>query len=99
MKPIFNVIKLSKNMMLSTREIIKKLNLGLIEDLGFESALIELFENWKRRFKGVKFEYSIDEKAIKKITKKKTGSSLQNFSRGTYKYCKAFISKKNSYKH
>jgi hypothetical protein len=32
---IFNVIKLSKNMMLSTREIIKKLNLGLIEDLGF----------------------------------------------------------------
>jgi len=68
---IFNVIKLSKNMMLSTREIIKKLNLGLIEDLGFESALIELFENWKRRFKGVKFEYSIDEKAIKRSQKRK----------------------------
>ena len=66
-------------MMLSTREIIKKLNLGLIEDLGFESALIELFENWKRRFKGVKFEYSIDEKAIKKITKKKTAHLYRIF--------------------
>jgi two-component system sensor histidine kinase UhpB len=76
---IFNVIKLSKNMMLSTREIIKKLNLGLIEDLGFESALIELFENWKRRFKGVKFEYSIDEKAIKKITNKKTAHLYRIF--------------------
>ena len=76
---IFNVIKLSKNMMLSTREIIKKLNLGLIEDLGFESALIELFENWKRRFKGVKFEYSIDEKAIKKITKNKTAHLYRIF--------------------
>jgi two-component system sensor histidine kinase UhpB len=76
---IFNVIKLSKNMMLSTREIIKKLNLGLIEDLGFESALIELFENWKRRFKGVKFEYSIDEKAIEKITKKKTAHLYRIF--------------------
>ena len=76
---IFNVIKLSKNMMLSTREIIKKLNLGLIEDLGFESALIELFENWKRRFKGVKFEYSIDEKAIKNITKKKTAHLYRIF--------------------
>jgi len=76
---IFNVIKLSKNMMLSTREIIKKLNLGLIEDLGFESALIELFENWKRRFKGVKFGYSIDEKAIKKITKNKTAHLYRIF--------------------
>jgi two-component system sensor histidine kinase UhpB len=76
---ILNVIKLSKNMMLSTREIIKKLNLGLIEDLGFESALIELFENWKRRFKGVKFEYSIDEKAIEKITKKKTAHLYRIF--------------------
>jgi len=76
---IFNVIKLSKNMMLSTREIIKKLNLGLIEDLGFESALIELFENWKRRFKGVKFEYFIDEKAIKKIKKKKTAHLYRIF--------------------
>ena len=63
---IFNVIKLSKNMMLSTREIIKKLNLGLIEDLGFESALIELFENWKRRFKGVKFEYQLMKKPLKR---------------------------------
>jgi two-component system sensor histidine kinase UhpB len=76
---IFNVIKLSKNMMLSTREIIKKLNLGLIEDLGFESALIDLFENWKRRFKGVSFEYSIDEKSIKNITKKKTAHLYRIF--------------------
>ena len=53
-------------MMLSTREIIKKLNLGLIEDLGFESALIELFENWKRRFKGVKFEYQLMKKLLKR---------------------------------
>jgi two-component system sensor histidine kinase UhpB len=76
---IFNVIQLSKNMMLSTREIIKKLNLGLIEDLGFESALIELFENWKRRFKGVKFEYQMDEKAFIKITKKKTAHLYRIF--------------------
>ena len=76
---IFNVIKLSKNMMLSTREIIKKLNLGLIEDLGFESALIDLFENWKRRFMGVKFEYFIDERAINKITKKKTAHLYRIF--------------------
>ena len=76
---IFNVIKLSKNMMLSTREIIKKLNLGLIEDLGFESALIDLFENWKRRFMGVKFEYFIDERAINKITKNKTAHLYRIF--------------------
>ena len=76
---IFNVIQLSKNMMLSTREIIKKLNLGLIEDLGFESALIELFENWQRRFKGVKFEYQMDQKALKKITKNKTAHLYRIF--------------------
>ena len=66
-------------MMLSTREIIKKLNLGLIEDLGLESALIELFENWKRRFKGVKFEYKIDEKALRKITKQETAHLYRIF--------------------
>jgi len=76
---IFNVIQLSKNMMLSTREIIKKLNLGLIEDLGFESALIELFENWKRRFKGVKFEYKIQDKAFRKITKQETAHLYRIF--------------------
>jgi two-component system sensor histidine kinase UhpB len=76
---IFNVLKLSNNMMVSTREIIKKLNLGLIEDLGFESALIDLFENWKRRFKGVKFEYKMDEKSFKKITKKKTAHLYRIF--------------------
>ena len=76
---IFNVIQLSKNMMLSTREIIKKLNLGLIEDLGFESALIELFENWKRRFKGVKFEYKIEDKALRKVTKQETAHLYRIF--------------------
>ena len=76
---ILNVIRLSKNMMLSTREIIKKLNLGLIEDLGFESALVDLFENWKRRFIGVKFEYKIDEKALNKITKQKTAHLYRIF--------------------
>lgn len=76
---IFNVIQLSKNMMLSTREIIKKLNLGLIEDLGFESALIELFENWKRRFKGIKFEYKIEDKALKKIRRQETAHLYRIF--------------------
>ena len=66
-------------MMLSTREIIKKLNLGLIEDLGLESALIELFETWKRRFKGVKFEFKIDEKALRKITKQETAHLYRIF--------------------
>jgi len=32
-----------------------------------------------KRFKGVKFEYSIDEKAIKKITKKKTAHLYRIF--------------------
>ena len=76
---IFNVIQLSKNMMFSTREIIKKLNLGLIEDLGLESALIELFENWKRRFKGAKFEYKIEDKALRKITKQETAHLYRIF--------------------
>ena len=76
---IFNVIQLSKNMMLSTREIIKKLNLGLIEDLGFESALVELFENWKRRFEGVEFEYNIEGKILNKITKQKTAHLYRIF--------------------
>ena len=76
---IFNVIQISKNMMLSTREIIKKLNLGLIEDLGLESALIELFENWKRRFKGVKFEYKIEDKVLRKITKQETAHLYRIF--------------------
>ncbi len=76
---IFNVIQLSKNMMFSTREIIKKLNLGLIEDLGLESALIELFENWKRRFKGVNFEYKIDDKALRRITKQETAHLYRIF--------------------
>ena len=76
---IFNVIQLSKNMMFSTREIIKKLNLGLIEDLGLESALIELFENWKRRFKGVKFEYKIEDKALRKVTKQETAHLYRIF--------------------
>ena len=76
---IFNVIQLSKNMMLSTREIIKKLNLGLIEDLGFESALIELFENWKRRFKGINFEYKIEDKALKKIRRQETAHLYRIF--------------------
>lgn len=87
---IFNVIQLSKNMMLSTREIIKKLNLGLIEDLGFESALIELFENWKRRFKGIKFEYKIEDKALKKNKKARNSSFISHFSRGINKYFKTF---------
>ena len=76
---ILNVIQLSKNMMLSTREIIKKLNLGLVEELGLESALVELFENWKRRFKDVKFEYKIDDKVFKKITKQKAAHLYRIF--------------------
>ena len=51
----------------------------MIEDLGLESALIELFENWKRRFKGVKFEYKIDEKALRKITKQETAHLYRIF--------------------
>lgn len=63
-----SIINLSKNIMLSTRQIIKKLSLGLLDELGFEDAIKDLFDSWKKRYKQVNLSYLIDSNAIKKIT-------------------------------
>ena len=63
-----SIIMLSKNMMLSTREIIKKLSLGLLDELGFHSAILDLIENWHNRFKNISLSLNIEENAIKRIT-------------------------------
>ena len=57
---IESIIDLSKNMMLSTRTIIKNLSLGLLDDLGFELSIIDLIENWKKRFREIHVSYSMD---------------------------------------
>ena len=53
----------------------------------------------KGDLKGVKFEYQMDEKAIKKITKKKTAHLYRIFQEALTNIAKAFIAKKNSNKH
>jgi|TARA_B110000305_G_scaffold53487_1_gene58784 two-component system sensor histidine kinase UhpB len=61
-KSVESIITLSKNMMLSTRTIIKNLSLGLIEEIGFEGALSDLIENWGNRFNKIQLTYTIDKK-------------------------------------
>ena len=66
-KSIDSIISLSKNMMLSTRSIIKNLSLGLIDELGLEDALIDLIESWKSRFTNTQLTYTIDKSIINAI--------------------------------
>lgn len=63
-----SIINLSKNMMLSTRTIIKKLSLGLLEELGFQPAIDDLIKSWHKRFAHIKLRCDIDEEALKYIT-------------------------------
>ena len=51
-----------------TRDIIKKLSLGLLDELGFHSAILDLIENWHNRFKNISLSLNIEENAIKRIT-------------------------------
>ena len=49
-------------MMLSTREIIKKLSLGILEEMGFEIAINDMVEGWSKRHPRVLMSYSFDKK-------------------------------------
>jgi two-component system sensor histidine kinase UhpB len=55
-----SIIKISKNMMFSTRELIKKLSLGILEEMGFEIAITDLINDWSRRHPKVSINYSYD---------------------------------------
>ena len=47
-------------MMFSTRELIKKLSLGILEEMGFEIAITDLINDWSRRHPKVSINYSYD---------------------------------------
>ena len=49
-KRLNSIINISKNMMSSTRELIKKLSLGILEEMGFEIAITDLVKNWSKRY-------------------------------------------------
>lgn len=55
-----SIIKISKNMMLSTRELIKKLSLGILEEMGFEIAIKDLVNNWSKRNSSSTLNYFYD---------------------------------------
>ena len=55
-----SIIKISKNMMFSTRELIKKLSLGILEEMGFEIAITDLINDWSKRYPKVSINYSYD---------------------------------------
>jgi two-component system, NarL family, sensor histidine kinase UhpB len=61
------IIGLSKSMMLSTRTMIKKLSLGLLNELGLELALKELIENWVARYPKVRLNYDFNSEAINQL--------------------------------
>tara|TARA_B100000035_G_scaffold79888_1_gene66911 strand:+ start:16088 stop:17413 length:1326 start_codon:yes stop_codon:yes gene_type:complete len=63
-----SIISLSKNIMLSTRAIIKNLSLGLLDELGFEDAIKDLLDSWQKRYKRVKIIRKIDNNALKAIS-------------------------------
>ncbi len=43
------IIRTTKDLMHQTRNLIKRLSLSIIDDLGIEDALIDLIKNWSRR--------------------------------------------------
>ena len=43
------IISTTKDLMYQTRNLIKRLSLSIIDDLGIEDALIDLIKNWSRR--------------------------------------------------
>ena len=55
-----SIIRISKNMMFSTRELIKKLSLGILEEMGFEIAITDLINDWSKRHPKVSINYSYD---------------------------------------
>ena len=55
-----SIIIISKNMMLSTRELIKKLSLGILDEMGFEIAIRDLVSSWLKRHPKVSLNYFYD---------------------------------------
>ena len=59
-----SIIAISKTMMLSTRELIKKLSLGILEEMGFEIAIGDLVNSWAKRNPKVNMTYVFDKQLI-----------------------------------
>ena len=55
-----SIINISKDMMSSTRELIKKLSLGILEEMGFEIAITDLVKNWSKRYPNKPSYFSYD---------------------------------------
>ena len=66
-----SIIGLSKNIMLSTREIIKNLSLGLLDELGFEDAIKDLIDSWQKRYKHINVSRKIDGHILEAIKAEK----------------------------
>jgi two-component system sensor histidine kinase UhpB len=64
-----NIINLSKSMMLSTRELIKKLSLGILDEVGIQIALDDLIVTWNKRNPKVNLQYDLDHNTLRKISK------------------------------
>ena len=47
-------------MMFSTRELIKKLSLGILDEMGFEIAIRDLVSSWLKRHPKVSLNYFYD---------------------------------------
>jgi two-component system sensor histidine kinase UhpB len=66
-----SIIGLSKNIMLSTREIIKNLSLGLLDELGFEDAIKDLIDSWQKRYKHINVSRKINGHILETIKAEK----------------------------
>ena len=64
-----NIISLSKSMMSSTRELIKKLSLGILDEVGIKIALDDLVTNWLKRNPNIKMKYEFDQVTLEKLPK------------------------------
>jgi len=64
-----NIISLSKSMMFSTRELIKKLSLGILDEVGIKIAMDDLVMSWSKRNPNIKMKYDFDQAALQKLSK------------------------------
>ncbi len=64
-----NIISISKSMMASTRELIKKLSLGILDEVGIKIALDDLVMSWSKRHPNIKIKYDFDQSALQKLSK------------------------------
>tara|TARA_B110000438_G_C15546118_1_gene534910 strand:- start:297 stop:740 length:444 start_codon:yes stop_codon:yes gene_type:complete len=59
--------------MFSTRELIKKLSLGILDDMGFEIAISDLISDWSKRYPKILLNYSFDKNLLGLIPGKYEG--------------------------